>query len=395
MRLWRWLVLSVLIAACRSEPSEPPIPEALAQLLADDVYAYFRFTNRDFAQRVCEELETNPGLRASVNLHGDAHLEQYAVMSEGRGLMDFDDSARGPALVDVTRFGVSVVLAAERNGWASDTDGLLEELWRGYVDALRDPEMRAPVPGVVETTRAPFGSDRAPFLESSESLMRPRRMTIDEVNPVLRFGLSLFVETLTTDYPEEGEAFFTVKSVGRLEMGIGSALSDKFLVRVEGPTPSATDDVVLEAKRMSALEDIDCIYRGGSDPFPVLIAQSQLAYRPYDYVGYVYFDPARAGEGSFGEDYWDGAVYIIHSWIDNYVELSVDHSFGSVEELREVVYDAGAQLGRGHSTGNGDALGRGALVTLADSRHDLYREIVSELSGEWMERWRDFRQRVE
>ena len=63
------------------------------------------------------------------NLHGDAHLEQYAITDLGRGLTDFDDSSRGPAIVEqsdtttlvlpgltmsVDRYGQIVLGPAER-----------------------------------------------------------------------------------------------------------------------------------------------------------------------------------------------------------------------------------------------------------------------------------------
>jgi Ser/Thr protein kinase RdoA (MazF antagonist) len=42
-----------------------------------------------------------------VNLHGDAHLEQFAVTDASFGLIDFDDAVGGPAVIDLLRFGVS------------------------------------------------------------------------------------------------------------------------------------------------------------------------------------------------------------------------------------------------------------------------------------------------
>ena len=65
-------------------------------------------------------------------------------------------------------------------------------------------------------------------------------------------------------------------------------------------------------------------------------------------------------------------------------------SFASVEELREVVYDAGAQLGRGHTGGLSSGAGafRAQLVTMADQRYDDYVSIVNELADEMLTDWR-------
>jgi uncharacterized protein (DUF2252 family) len=74
-------------------------PELLSKLRADP-YNYFRFVNLEWTSRVCEEFARDLGTQPTVQLHGDAHLEQYAFTSSAWGLDDFDDSTRGPALVD-------------------------------------------------------------------------------------------------------------------------------------------------------------------------------------------------------------------------------------------------------------------------------------------------------
>ena len=54
------------------------------------------------------------GSQPNVQLHGDAHLEQYAFTKSAWGLDDFDDSTRGPALVDIIRFLGSIDLTVRR-----------------------------------------------------------------------------------------------------------------------------------------------------------------------------------------------------------------------------------------------------------------------------------------
>jgi len=52
--------------------------------------------------------------------------------------------------------------------------------------------------------------------------------------------------------PEFTPAFLRRQKVGWLRIGIGSALTRKLLIRVEGPSLAPDDDLVLEAKEVVA-----------------------------------------------------------------------------------------------------------------------------------------------
>ena len=79
-------------------------PTTLIARLRADPFTYFRFVNRAWISRVCDAFADvqNPPI---VRLHGDAHIEQYAITKDASGLDDFDDSARGPSFVDIGRLG--------------------------------------------------------------------------------------------------------------------------------------------------------------------------------------------------------------------------------------------------------------------------------------------------
>ena len=59
-------------------------------------------------------------------------------------------------------------------------------------------------------------------------------------------GKKWYVDAMTAQHPELPAHFFATKRVGRLHAGIGSALNEKYLMRVEGATPAPDDDVILE-----------------------------------------------------------------------------------------------------------------------------------------------------
>ncbi len=304
-------------------------PKLLKRILAGP-HGYFRFINVKFAEAVCERFHESYQGVPPVNLHGDAHLEQYAVTDLGRGLTDFDDSSTGPAVLDLIRFGVSLKLAAEKLGWQKDSKAFFEDFLAGYQAALKDPKIDAVEPEVAKKIRATFKYDRKGYFEWIDSIAEP--VPADETQALIE-ALKPYVAAMHQE-KKVPEDFFKVVKIGYLRMGIGSALDLKYLVRVQGATAEPADDVVLEIKQVRSLSGISCI--SGSkvlDPFRILVGQSRIAYKPYDYLGYIRFKK---------QTFW------IHSWVDNYREVKIAKSFKTQEALRKVVYDIGVQLGRGH-----------------------------------------------
>src|SRR5690349_15025083 len=110
MNLGRWncrigcrLVLAIFCIVLTSQSSPRgqirPLPAAMARASTDlvvrlraDAFTYFRFVNRTWTARVCEMFADVTDLPI-VRLHGDAHVEQFALTKDAWGLDDFDDSA--------------------------------------------------------------------------------------------------------------------------------------------------------------------------------------------------------------------------------------------------------------------------------------------------------------
>jgi uncharacterized protein (DUF2252 family) len=112
----------------------------LRETIARSAHGYFRFVNTAFAAEVCAAFGDVADQFPDVNLHGDAHVEQYTVTSLGLGLSDFDDCTQGKPIIDLVRFGTSLVLAARQKGWSEAESKLLTEFLRGYDDALENPK---------------------------------------------------------------------------------------------------------------------------------------------------------------------------------------------------------------------------------------------------------------
>jgi hypothetical protein len=108
-----------------------------------------------------------------------------------------------------------------------------------------------------------------------------------------------------------------------------------------------------------------------------MVGQARIAYQPFRLPGVLRFG---------GRTYW------IHAWPLNYVELDIARGPASPQELEEVVYDAGVQLGRGHPNeslkSEADHL-RGALLKRLSE--DRLQRMVADLSNETVAAWDRFR----
>ncbi|MCP4204057.1 MAG: DUF2252 domain-containing protein [bacterium] len=350
-------------------------PELLQRVVASP-HRYFRFINIPFSQEVCRRygdlIEGTP----LFNLHGDAHIEQYAITDLGRGLTDFDDSSTGPALIDLLRFGTSLRVACHGHD-CGDLDATYNEFLRGYRDALEDPGTDAPEPTVARRVRGDFKYDRQRYLEWVGSVMEPMP---ESEKDALEAAMAPYVEAMFEQDRDLDGDFFEIVDAGYLRMGVGSALDIKYLVRVRGATDEPLDDDVLEIKEVRELEDIECIrVSQGSDPFRVLLGQTRIAYEPFGHLGYIRLQ---------GRSFW------IHAWVENYKEVEIGESLVSPVELAEVAYDVGIQLGRGHSNQIGAPLDtqlRREQVRILDRDRDRLRQAVRELAELTLEAWQMFR----
>lgn len=351
---------------------------ALLERILGSPHGYFRFVNIPFSSEVCRRFGGSVEGTPLFNLHGDAHMEQYAVTDLGRGLTDFDDSSKGPAVVDLLRFGVSLELACRELGCADEVDRIYEEFLHGYEAALVDPSTEAPEPAVVTRLRREFTYDREAYFEWITSEMEPMPEAEERE---LAEAMGPYVDAMLAQEPGLGPRYFEIVDVGYLRSGIGSALDLKYLVRIRGQGDDALDDRVLEIKQVRELGDIDCIaVSRGSDPFRILVGQSRIAYEPYGLLGYL-----RVRDLTF----W------IHAWVENYQELQVDGSLVSADELTEVAYDVGVQLGRGHPNQIGAPLDlqlRREQMRLLTRDRELIKRQRHELAELVTEAWQRFRE---
>jgi hypothetical protein len=381
-------IFTIVIASCgvagaaRAQSQQPPLDPSPLVLAQDDPelvrlpglreklrkgpHAYFRFINGRFTEMVCERLAGRVPPLPIVTLHGDAHIEQYAVTERGRGLTDFDDASSGPALIDLARFGVSIRLAMRERGWVGE-EAPIAAFLSGYAAALRDPRAEAPAPSAVRRLAAGFDADRITCLGRAEALMEPLPPDAAPSGDTLEKAA-----VLLGDAAHRSPSFFRAKRIGVLRIGIGSAADEKYLFRVEGPSKADDDDVILEVKELRKLPSLGCI-QSEQGPTRILVSQARIAYQPFQYAGWLNLE---------GRYFW------FFAWTDNYAELDIHRSLDSATELGEVAYDVGVQLGRGHpaskSSKDADKLRRSLLETFPDSGvYPLTAQLADAVEAAW------------
>jgi hypothetical protein len=185
--------------------------------------------------------------------------------------------------------------------------------------------------------------------------------------------------------PELPPSFFRISKIGQLHLGIGSALDEKYLMRIEGATRAAEDDLILEAKEIRELEGIACIEDTAAEPERIRTGHNRISYTPQRFVGFLEMD-SRSGTLK-SKSFW------VFAWDDDYEELSIKDSFQSLEDLKDVAYDVGVQLGLGHPAGIGDPDSREVLRALASQTKQLERDlqlVIQDLAGRTIEAWQEF-----
>ena len=372
-------------AQLRPEPGAIALaPPELTDRLRANPMDYFRFVNRPWIARVCDVFAEDLVNLPTVRLHGDAHLEQFAVTKDDWGLDDFDDSARGPALVDLVRFLGSIDLAMRRRGWTRNREALFDRFFAGYRRGLAEPDYRSAQPAIVRRLRAQAPRSRAAFLTWGQAQMKPMD---GAATKAVVAGMDAIARIVYAERPDLPPGYLTVVRAGWLRMGVGSALGDKVLIRIHGPSAEPDDDELVEAKELKQLGGLRCLEAppATQPTLRVIVGARQVGRLRYNILaaGPELVIPEIVVQGKELRDWW------IRSWDWSYRELHVD-DLQSVQELEEIVYDAGVQLGGGalrDETGlQGDVDRRralGALARLELRIRDETSRLIEELLLGW------------
>jgi uncharacterized protein (DUF2252 family) len=252
-------------------------PEAVATkfaLLAASPFSFFRGT----ALLYYRDHAGVDGHLPAVFCIGDVHPENFGVMPSAAGHPffapnDFDEAWIAPFTYDTGRGAVGFWMAAKQQGLSRKARRLVvrafvEGYLAGLVDFAADDSEHThqitedTAPAVLKPAFAKAGRSREGFLGKRIDLVAHRFGPEERIEPrpdlvpLLQPVIDAYVATLAPSGPHRPEGFFRVHDVA-LRHGGGTASQGlaRFWVLLDGPTPEATDDVIVELKmaRRSAL----------------------------------------------------------------------------------------------------------------------------------------------
>jgi hypothetical protein len=385
------IFVAVLAAACGREPlrAEPETLDRAAtemtESLRTDPYEYFRFVNRSWIARVCDTFAADLRELPIVRLHGDAHVEQFALTKDAWGLDDFDDSARGPAAVDIVRFLGSIDLVARQRSWGKDRDSLFDRFVEGYIRGLAEPYYVPPPPDIVGRLRAQGPATRAAFLAWGETKIQP--LTDASMKAVVA-GIEAVARVLLRERPNLSQEYFRVVRAGSVKSGVGSAVMPKIMVRVRGPSDDPADDELLESKKIGDLGGLPCLKIPMVQPtLRVIDGSKQLGRLKYSILaaGPELVIPEVMATRERLQDWW------IRSLDPSYHQIRLA-DLQSVGDLAAIAYDAGLQLGSGRLQDQTVLLSgddRKRLSVAAAKLEKRYRQEATKLIDDLLRGWRE------
>lgn len=80
-------------------------------------------------------------------------------------------------------------------------------------------------------------------------------------------------------HPDWKASALGIVHLGRIQIGVGSALDRKVLIRITGPTDNPDDDIVVEAREGAVPDPRSCVWRTEYGESPVLLVMSSLRRR--------------------------------------------------------------------------------------------------------------------
>jgi hypothetical protein len=211
--------------------------------------------------------------------------------------------------------------------------------------------------------------------------MKPLGEPLENFEP----SFEQYVDQMKAQHPDLPPNFFDIKKAGRLTIGIGSALDEKYLVEMEGATTAHEDNMFVEIKEVRDLRGISCVLLSKATPMRPIVMQARLAYKPYRYTGFII---------GRSKGYEKEKTFWVHEWYDNYHELSIRTSFQTPKDLHDIADDVGVQLGLGHPRSISDSysseLRSKLLSTLAELQEEI-EQTVSDLTRQTVAAWKQFR----
>ncbi len=315
------------------EAIEKADPAFVQKKLSKSPYRLFRFAGAQSRDAVCIDMGIGFIDAPRVNLHGDPHLTQFVVTKNNYGLDDFDGAGSGPAAIDLVRYATSLwVFTKSVPDRGFQGRQVVEAFFDSYQKNL-SAKTSSKAPALVARLRKKPQKSPEEFLVWAEGLMQAADIDIKTYDDTGAWDILIaYAKQLAIPDPEN---YLKVKKIGLLHTGVGSALDEKYLLRIEGPSERPEDDLIVEAKVQTSFLDTLCTTGG---LFRSLLVSGRMGRLKPTLNTYI---PLQNPQGNEGVAVW------VKSWQPSYRELSFE-DIQSQQDLVELAEDAGAQLAMGH-----------------------------------------------
>ncbi len=242
----------------------PELIKLKYQAMRESPFVFYRATAFLFYHDIKTEASLATGPK--VPLQGDFHLENMGTYMTNQGkfaydLNDFDEAVTGPNTWDLARLAVSVHLAADETGFKfSDRQKLIAHFLQRYLIHLQTLQQQ---PALLNQTLDERSLDEKAGTQVVEARKRfsraawlqemtdGRRFRYDDkvlaISATERQTLNAAVQAYARTRPE-GIAFYTLKDGASRIAGKGSLGRYRYVALIEGRSPAAADDLILEVK---------------------------------------------------------------------------------------------------------------------------------------------------
>jgi hypothetical protein len=294
-------------------------------------------------------------------------------------MQDFDQAGFGPAIVDLVRYAASIHVACRRTSFRCDADRAVAAYFTAYRNALDHP-IPPTTPGIVERIRQTSPAYPDGWLAWVDGQIRP---VPPEEEAEFRRGWARFVTLLTETQRGRPTNLYEISKLGRIEIGVGSALDKKILVRTRGASDDPADDLILESRLTRRPTGRECVWRpphGGS--LHVILFTAVIGRRLPEVFGFL---PQE--QDPTAPEWW------VQSWEPGYRELSIA-DLNSQTDIDELATDAAHQLA-GHFWNSYPEPLREHLRFAQLQAFDLVQErarlLARDLADETDKEWERFR----
>ncbi len=288
-----------------------------------------------------------------VFLHGNPHIENFAIVKQGAGMVDFDRSRLGPYAWDLVRFLCSLSLKRKKKDESFLSSRVLQYFLEGYKHGLRaDSNSYKSLADFLNLKKVNWDISTAEYLKKDDKWAKKLRQNPIDVNDNwLNNLLKCYLESrneshLLNDYQIE-EAGHALGSLGNQRA---------LLVLMPKNPDSQLDKILLDLKTVYQDNDNDyfknpVVHHGER----MILASDLYAPNLEENMGFFTYQ---------NQEYWGRKVPTVAIKIKGYLA-----------EIRQidVAYCVGMQLGRGHRLSIRDANIEDILTHLTANFDDFVR----------------------